>query len=195
MYKYKERLRITVLGIEFFMDGWKSFRECFFNILQQPQSFKSVHNTATFSLKLRGKQPEKTPVTCMPCKAMMLYYGVTNKLLGSLFQDLLYCPLPSPCNYCIPCFCCVTHREQIYIAPSGVQKERIQVSRFEPQCEILFCSVQIIRVVIQQYFDKDWCVFKVLNHTFLMFVLLSQKTCLCVTWRRGTSAVHLPGRS
>lgn len=44
--------------------------------------------------------------------------------------------------------CFVIHREQIYIAPSGVQKERIQVSGFLPGCETLLYGINSIQLCI-----------------------------------------------
>lgn len=74
--------------------------------------------------------------------------------------------------------CCVIHREQIYIAPSGVQKERIQVSRSLPRCETPFYCINSIQLSISVF---------ALNHDFIVCVTQPEDMFVCDVEERDIS--------
>jgi len=72
--------------------------------------------------------------------------------------------------------------EHIYIAPSGVQKERIQVRLF------FFMSHMHHTSVVGLYKE-------ITPRNYNSTPVCSLRTCLCVTLMRRTSVVHLHRRS
>lgn len=81
------------------------------------------------------------------------------------------------------CYFCLTCRNQIYIAPSGVQKERIQVSRIPQKFEVVTHSSKWVTWTNLKSMCDSFCP-TILNIVFVCLCLFSARGYVCV-WHGG----------